>query len=83
MMWWVRHEWSGWAWVVMSVSMVAVWVFVVWVVAAILRRLRNHDVRSSDAWVILDERDGCGEVDDDEARAHLDMLASSPTDPTR
>ena len=74
MMWWVHDGWNWWAWLVMSLSMVAFWAVVAWAVVAVLRRSRSHDVRSPDARAILDERFTRGEIDEDEYRARREML---------
>ena len=70
MMWWVNDDWSWWAWLVMSLGMVAFWALVAWTVVSIVRHTRGPGVRP-DAEAILDERFARGEIDEDECRARL------------
>jgi putative membrane protein len=74
MMWWAQDGWNWWAWVVMSLGMVAFWALVVWAVVSLIHSPRGSGARPNDARAILDERPARGEVDEIEYRARLDAL---------
>jgi putative membrane protein len=78
-MWW-WHD-SGWAWVWMTVMMVAFWAFVVVAVAWVARSLRNpaEGGRSAGPLArspqdILAERYARGEIDSEEYQRRLDDI---------
>ena len=73
-MWWAQDGWNWWAWVVMSLGMVAFWALVVWAVVSLIRHPRESDGRTNDARAILDERLARGAIDEVEYRARRDVL---------
>ena len=74
MMWWAQDGWNWWAWVVMSLGMVAFWALVVWAVVSLIQSPRGSGAPPDDARAIFDERPARGEVDEVEYRARRDVL---------
>jgi putative membrane protein len=81
-MWWWHN--SGWAWVWMSVMMVAFWAFVVAAVVLVARALKNP--QGGDWWArpparspqdILAERYARAEIDSEEYRRRLDDIEAT------
>lgn len=75
MMWW-HGDWNGWAWLAMSVSMVAFWGMVCWVVVAIVRGVSRDDRSPADRdpQQILRERFARGEIDAEEYEHRSEVL---------
>jgi putative membrane protein len=60
-MYWNGVEW--WAWIPMTVVMVAFWAAVIWGVVALVGARRSGEPRARTAREILDERLARGEID--------------------
>lgn len=81
MMW---HDGWGdwWTWLVMSMSMVAIWGLVIWGVATVVRSASQSSPRpdrASDPERILAERFARGEIDADEYHRRMAILRDSRT----
>lgn len=74
---WSHGDWNGWAWLVMSVSMIAFWGLLIWGVAAAVRWSRPPiaDAKSIETPDdILRERLARGEIDVDEYEHRRKLL---------
>lgn len=72
MMYWGGGDWNWVSWLAMTLSMVALWGFLTWVVVTLVRRPADRGASARD---ILDERFARGEIDDDEYRRRKDALS--------
>ena len=78
MMWW-HGDWNGWAWLVMSASMLVFWGLVIWGVVAVARSANqparhNLDTPPRDPEQILRERFAQGEIDETEYEHRRQVL---------
>lgn len=76
MMWW-HGSWNGWAWLAMSVSMVAFWGLLIWGVAAAVRASRPSLPGAGSTQTpddILRERFARGEIDVEEFERRRALL---------
>jgi putative membrane protein len=71
MMWW-NGDWSWWAWVGMTVTMLAFWGLIAWAVVAFVRSTGDTSRRGPE--VLLAERFAAGEIDEDEYNRRLEVL---------
>lgn len=82
MMGWYDGGMGWFGWILMTVSMLAFWALVVYVVVALLRPGRSGRLdqilpaRGREAMDILDERFARGEIDEAEYRARAEVLRS-------
>jgi putative membrane protein len=74
MMWGQYDQFSWWWFLIMSLSMLAFWGLVAWLVVAIVRGSRPKPTSCSEAERILAERYARGDVDADEYHRRLDDL---------
>jgi putative membrane protein len=79
MMHWYGTGWSWWAATLMWLGMIAFWAVVIWAVYALITSGSGRDGGEAvgQARRILDERLARGEIDPDEYRRRLDVMASS------
>jgi putative membrane protein len=71
-MWWWHGDWSGWAWLAMSISMMAFWGLVIFGVVSAIRHIGTSE--PSDPERILRQRFARGEIDVDEYERRRDLL---------
>jgi putative membrane protein len=78
-MMWGWNGWSWWGWLAMSLSMVAFWGLIIWLIVALFRGSGRSWPRheSPDPEQILAERFARGEIDEEEYRRRLEVLRSS------
>ena len=81
-MWSTNNDWSWWAWLLMSVGMIAFWALIAWTVVAIVRQTRRPGDGPPDAEAILGERFARGEIDEGEYRTRLTALRDVGRHPT-
>lgn len=78
-MMWGWQGWSWWGWLLMTVSMVAFWGLIIWLIVAIFRgsgwSWPRHE--GPDQQQILAERFARGEIDEQEYQRRLDVLRSA------
>lgn len=72
MMYWDGNGWSWVGWLVMSLTMVAFWGSLAWIVVTLVRRPPGSGSSAQD---ILDERFARGEIDDEEYRRRKASLS--------
>lgn len=85
MMWW-HGDWNGWAWLAMTVSMVAFWGLLIWGVLSVVRSAGGGSAVSTgppDPEQILRERFARGEIDADEFEQRLEVLRRGTADSVR
>ena len=73
-MWWSHGDWGWFAWLVMSLGMVAFWGLVIWLFLYVVRTSQTVTPRDRTPEEILAERLARGEIDDDEYRRRLETL---------
>jgi putative membrane protein len=86
MMWWFGSGMNVWGYGLMTVSMVLFWGLVIFGVVALVRYLSHNDRASAVSPTpeeLLAERFARGEIDDDEYRHRLDVLADRLSRPTK
>ena len=71
MMWW-NGDWSWWAWLAMTVIMLAFWGLIAWAIVAFVRSTGGAGSRRPEA--LLAERFARGEIDENEYRQRLAVL---------
>ena len=69
---WMWH--SGWGWFWMSLTMIAFWALVAWVIVTLVRQGDRGGPRTRDAESVLDARFARGEIDDDEYQRRRDLI---------
>jgi putative membrane protein len=74
---WRWHDDDGWAWVVMTIGMVAMWALVAVAIVVGLRALGGVRDRSDDPETLLGRRFASGEIDESEYRSRLAALRSA------
>jgi len=77
MMWWPDHGGWGWGgWLAMTLTMLAFWGLVAWVVVSLVRQPGGRREPGRDTEEILAERFARGEIDEDEFRQRRAALRS-------
>lgn len=77
-MWWYGPGMNGWGYGLMTVSMVLFWALIIFGMVALIRYLgRAGQVAAArpTPQQLLDERFARGEIDEDEYRRRLDLMA--------
>ncbi|GAA4757941.1 SHOCT domain-containing protein [Actinomycetospora chibensis] len=78
MMWWYGPGMNGWGYGLMTISMVLFWALIIFGMVALIRYLgRAGQVAAArpTPQQLLDERFARGEIDEDEYRRRLDLMA--------
>jgi putative membrane protein len=77
--WW--HDSSGWGWLSMTLTMIALWGLVIWVVVVVVGTGRRSGREASDPELVLARRFAAGEIDEDEYRRRLALLRDRSPSP--
>lgn len=77
MMWWPDGGWGWGGWLTMTITMLAFWGLVAWVLVTLVRQpgSRRHTNRSAEE--ILAERFARGEIDEEEYNRRRALLRSA------
>jgi putative membrane protein len=70
-------DWSWGGWLVMTVTMIAFWTLVAWVIVVAIRASRAPTQRAPDPERTLAERFAVGEINEDEYHRRLEALRSA------
>ncbi len=76
MYWWPDGGWGWAAWLTMTLTMLAFWGLLAWVVVALARRPSGQPTSRPTAEEVLAERFARGEIDEEEYRRRREMLRS-------
>lgn len=76
MMYWSDSDWGWGSWIIMTVSMVAFWCLIAWVVVSVLRSgaSGSGQFRRQTGEEILAERFARGEIDENEYSSRIGLL---------
>jgi len=77
MMWW-PDGWGWGGWLAMTLTMLAFWGFVAWVVVTLVRQPGARHETAPDAEEILAERFARGDIDEEEYTKRRAILRSHP-----
>lgn len=75
MMWW-PNGWGWGGWLIMTLTMLAFWGLVAWVIVTLVRQPGSRPGADHSAEEILAERFARGEIDEEEYRSRQHLLRS-------